>query len=119
MTIPWNSNYLEHELHAVWDETEPSATLLRHVDSSVAGAGDARVHGDRSIGQRVEKTFGSGVKRREIDAGVEGIDRRHVVEAELDSGGDESISGAVVGERVGHAAGEGGERGAGERRGWE
>ena len=74
-------------------------------------------HEDGSIGERAKHTFSSGVKRGEMDVGVDGIDRRHVVEAQLDSGGDESVSGAVVGERVGHAAGEGGERCADERRG--
>ena len=45
--------------------------------------------GNGSVGERVEKAFGSGEDSGEIDMRVEGIDGRKVfVEAELDSGGD-------------------------------
>ena len=46
--------------------------------------------GNGSVGERVDKAFGSGEDSGEIDMRVEGIDGRKVfVEAELDSGGDE------------------------------
>ena len=77
--------YLENDLHGVGNEPEPAVVFLHGgVRGGIGG-------GNGGVGESVEKAFGSGEDSGEIDMRVEGIDGRKVfMEAELDSGGDES-----------------------------
>lgn len=81
-------NYLEHEFHAFGDEAEPAAVFLSSGGGCVGGAGGGTTGGGR-VGERVEQAFDSAGNRAEIDGGVEGVDRRNLVEAEFDPGRDQ------------------------------
>lgn len=94
--------YLQNNLHAIGDKGEPPAVLLD--GGGVSGGG--RIDGDGGIGERVEEALRAAYDCAEIGRRVEGGDRGKVVEAEVDSGGEEP--GGASGERAEEAmAGEG------------
>jgi len=91
--------YLENELHGFGDEAEPASALLY---GSIGGGSrrvrsNRRVRRNRSIGERVEKAFGSSHDSGEVNVAAYGVDWGNFVEADEDFGGDEP---GAVGEVV-------------------